>query len=99
MSSLEFHMAHCRHHGKAADYRIAFGTHPVPEFMQLAGKTMDEYPNSMCFASKLIFRRVNFLTACCIIRCLWKSRHVYICRASRGCCCRWTSAEIAGGVS
>lgn len=63
MSSIEFYMAHCRKHGMAADYRIAFGTHPVMEFMNLAEKTMDEYPNSVCFASKLIFRRVNFLTA------------------------------------
>ena len=31
--------------------------------MSLAEKTMDEYPNSVCFASKLIFRRVSFLTA------------------------------------
>ncbi|QBR01225.1 APC family permease [Paraburkholderia pallida] len=63
ISSLEYYMAHCRRHGIAADYRVAFGTHPVLEFMNLAEKTMDEYPNSVCFASKLIFRRVSFLTA------------------------------------
>lgn len=63
MSSIEYYMAHCRRHGVAADYRTAFGTHPVLEFMNLAEKTMNEYPNSVCFASKLIFRRVNFLTA------------------------------------
>jgi hypothetical protein len=62
-SSLGYYVAHCRHHGLAADYRIAFGTHPVAEFMKLAETTMDEFPNSVCFASKLIFRRVNFLTA------------------------------------
>jgi hypothetical protein len=49
--------------GIAADYRIAFGTHPIGEFMKLAETTMDEFPNSVCFASRLIFRRVNFLTA------------------------------------
>jgi amino acid transporter len=63
MSSLEYYMAHCRRHGIAADCRVAFGTHPVLEFMGLAEKTMNEYPNSVCFASKLIFRRVSFLTA------------------------------------
>ena len=31
--------------------------------MNLASSTLDEYPNAVCFASKLIFRRVNFLTA------------------------------------
>jgi amino acid transporter len=62
-SSLEYYVAHCRRHGMAADYRIAFGTHPVSEFLKLAETTMDEFPNSVCFASKLIFKRVNFLTA------------------------------------
>ncbi|MDN7674825.1 APC family permease [Burkholderia oklahomensis] len=62
-SSLDYYVAHCRRHGIAADYRIAFGTHPIVEFMRLAEETMDEFPNSVCFASKLIFRRVNFLTA------------------------------------
>ncbi|KWZ47378.1 amino acid transporter [Burkholderia savannae] len=62
-SSLDYYVAHCRRHGIAADYRIAFGTHPIVEFMRLADETMDEFPNSVCFASKLIFRRVNFLTA------------------------------------
>jgi hypothetical protein len=41
------------------DYRITFGTHPIGEFMKLAETTMDEFPDSVCFASK----RVNFLTA------------------------------------
>ncbi|MGF6777402.1 APC family permease [Paraburkholderia sp. GAS334] len=62
-SSLDYYVAHCRRHGIAAEYRIAFGTHPVGEFIKLAESTMDEFPNSVCFASKLIFKRVNFLTA------------------------------------
>ena len=61
--ALEYYVAHCRRHGIAADYRIAFGTNPVVEFMNLASSTLDDYPNAVCFASKLIFRRVNFLTA------------------------------------
>jgi len=61
-SSLEYYVAHSRRHGLAADYRIAFGTYPIGEFMRLAEATMDEFPNSVCFASKLIFKRVNFLT-------------------------------------
>uniref|UniRef100_UPI0038B6C3FD hypothetical protein n=1 Tax=Burkholderia cepacia TaxID=292 RepID=UPI0038B6C3FD len=56
-------VAHCGRRGIAADYRIAFGTNSVAEFMNLASSTLDEYPNSTSFASKLIFRRVNILTA------------------------------------
>ncbi|GAB3626125.1 Low affinity potassium transport system protein kup [Pandoraea terrae] len=62
-SSLDYYMAQCRRHGIAADYEIGFGTNPIVEFMKLADKAMDEYPNSVCFASKLIFKRVNFLSA------------------------------------
>ena len=62
-ASLEYYVAHCRRHGMAADYRIAFGTHPIAEFTRLAETTMDAFPNSVCFASKLIFKQVNFLTA------------------------------------
>lgn len=62
-TSLEYYVAHCRRNGIAADYRIGFGTNPILEFMKLAETTMDEFPNSVCFASKLIFKRVNFLTA------------------------------------
>ncbi|MCA7934335.1 hypothetical protein LGM45_35380 [Burkholderia cepacia] len=60
---LDDDVAHCRRSGIAADYRIAFGTNSVAEFMNLASSTLDEYPNAASFASKLIFRRVNCLTA------------------------------------
>lgn len=62
-ASLAYYVAHCRRHGMAADYRIAFGTHPIAEFTRLAETTMNDFPNSVCFASKLIFKQVNFLTA------------------------------------
>jgi hypothetical protein len=62
-ASLAYYVGFCRQHGIAAEYRMAFGTHPVIEFMKLADSTMDAFPNSVCFASKLIFKRVNFLTA------------------------------------
>jgi hypothetical protein len=61
-ASLEYYVAHCRRHGIDAEYRIAFGTDPVDEFMKLADSTSGEFPNSVCFASKLIFKNVNFLT-------------------------------------
>lgn len=62
-SALDYYVAFCRAHDIAAQYRIAFGTHPVDEFIKLADATMTAYPNSVCFASKLIFKQVNFLTA------------------------------------
>ncbi|WP_414143131.1 hypothetical protein [Burkholderia cepacia] len=43
--------------------RHTTGTNSVAEFMNLASSTLDGYPNAASFASKLIFRRVNFLTA------------------------------------
>lgn len=61
--SLDYDVAHCRRNGIAADYRIAFGTNPVVEFMNLASSTFDAYPNGVCFASKPIFRRVRFPAA------------------------------------
>nr|WP_258403585.1 hypothetical protein [Burkholderia cepacia] len=61
--ALGYDVAHRRRSGIAANYRIAFGTNPVVEFMNLASSTLDEHPNAVCFASKLIFRRVNFLPA------------------------------------
>ncbi len=60
---LDDDVAHCGRSGIAADYRIAFGTNSVVEFMNLASSTLDEYPNAASFASQLIFRRVNCLTA------------------------------------
>jgi len=61
-ASLEYYVAHCQRHGIASTYRVAFGTHPINEFTRLAEATMNEFPNSVCFASKLIFKRVNFMT-------------------------------------
>ena len=61
-AALEYYVAQCRRHGMAAEYRIAFGTDPVEEFVELTGTAMEQFPNSVCFASKLIFKRVNILT-------------------------------------
>jgi len=61
--SLRYYTGFCRRHGLAAEYRMAFGTDPLAEFTELTRQAMDEYPNSVCFASKLIFTRNDFLTA------------------------------------
>lgn len=61
--ALQYYVATCQRHGLAADSRAAFGTNPVMEFMRLVDGATTEFPNSVCFASKLIFRHVNFLTS------------------------------------
>jgi amino acid transporter len=62
-ASLRYYVRYCHHNSFPAEARIAFGTDPGAEFIKLAEKTMNDYPNSVCFASKLIFSRANFLTA------------------------------------
>jgi len=61
--ALQYYVGTCQRHGLAAESRAAYGTNPVMEFTLLVDEVMAEYPNSVCFASKLIFRHVNFLTA------------------------------------
>jgi hypothetical protein len=62
-SALAYYFAQSRRQGFVVDCRVAFGVRPTVEFMRLAETTMDEFPDSVCFASKLIFERANFLTA------------------------------------
>jgi amino acid transporter len=61
-NSLRYYAHYCWSHGLAAEYYMAFGTEPVEEFVKLADRIYEKYPDSVCFASKLIFKRVNFLT-------------------------------------
>jgi hypothetical protein len=42
---------------------IALGPRPIGEFVKFAETRVDESTNSRCFVSRLILRRVNFLTA------------------------------------
>jgi hypothetical protein len=58
-SSLAYYMAQSRYQGYAADCRIEFVTRPMDGLVRLTEATMDEFPNSVCFASKLAFSRVN----------------------------------------
>lgn len=52
----------CRREGFCATYRYRFGTDPVEVLDVLVQETMDEYPNSICFASKLVFAEDNIFT-------------------------------------
>ena len=60
--SLTYCVRYCQGQGVAAGYSIAFGTDPVEQFTALSKKITDEYPNSVCFASKLIFVHTSVLT-------------------------------------
>jgi amino acid transporter len=60
--TLRYCVCYCHRRGLAATYVIAFGTDPVEEFTKLSNRVMSEYPNSVAFASSLIFARANVLT-------------------------------------
>jgi hypothetical protein len=61
-NSLYYYTGYCHSQGLAADYRMAFGTDPVEEFTKLTLRTIEEFPDSMCFIGQLIFREDNFFT-------------------------------------
>jgi hypothetical protein len=61
-TSLKYYVSYCHTQGIPAESRMAFGTDPGMEFIKLAEKTMEQCPASVCFATKLIFSRANFLT-------------------------------------
>jgi amino acid transporter len=61
-NSLRYFVRYCHAHGLAAEFYIGFGTEPVEEFLKIAEEVAAKYPNSVFFASKLIFPRVNFMT-------------------------------------
>ncbi len=54
-----YYAGFCRSQGLNTSWRMAYGTDPVTILDQLAQETIAEYPNSVCFAAKLIFARDN----------------------------------------
>jgi amino acid transporter len=61
-NSLRYYVNFCHKHGLAAKSYYAFGTDPVAELVKLTEQVQKEFPNSVCFASKLIFTHDNFMT-------------------------------------
>ncbi len=61
-NSLRYYVNFCHNHGLAATSYIGFGTDPVEELSKLTETVTREYPNSVCFASKLIFVHDNLFT-------------------------------------
>jgi hypothetical protein len=61
-NSLRYYVNFCHSHGLAAKSYLAFGTDPVEELIKLSDQIYKEFPNSVCFASKLIFASESFFT-------------------------------------
>ena len=59
-SALSYFVNFCNSKGWAAKSYLAFGTDPLDEFTKLAERVLAEYPNSIFFASKLIFEYDNW---------------------------------------
>ncbi|MBX6368472.1 MAG: hypothetical protein IRZ04_10840, partial [Rhodospirillales bacterium] len=53
--TLDYFVSYCHAHGLAATSFKAFGTDTVSELSRLCERIIAEYPNSIVFASKLIF--------------------------------------------
>jgi amino acid transporter len=61
-NSLRFFVRYCHAHGLAAEFYVGFGTEPTDEFMKLADQVYAKYPNTVCFASRLIFAGTTIFT-------------------------------------
>jgi len=61
-NSLRYYVNFCHAHGLAAKSYLAFGTDPVAELIKLTDQVTQEFPNAVCFASKLIFAEENMFT-------------------------------------
>ncbi|HWQ94982.1 MAG TPA: APC family permease [Gammaproteobacteria bacterium] len=61
-AALNHHVNYCHSRGWAAVSYESYGTDPVEQLTQLAEQVGKEFPNSMFFASKLVFVHDNWLT-------------------------------------
>lgn len=60
-NTLCYYASFCEAQGLQASWRMGYGTDPVLALDKLAQEISEEYPNSVCFAAKLIFANENFL--------------------------------------
>jgi amino acid transporter len=61
-TALAFYVDYCHANDLAATARFSLGTDRVDELVKLAEETQREYPNSVFFTSKLVFRNENWVT-------------------------------------
>jgi K+ transporter len=57
--TLQYFINYCQQHGFSAKSKLVFGTDPVEKLSELSLKILKECPNSIFFASKLIFEKDN----------------------------------------
>jgi len=60
-NALCYYTGFCNSNGLEATWRMAYGTDPVTVLDNLVQEVIAEYPNSVCFAAKLIFANDNVL--------------------------------------
>ena len=60
--ALSFYVDYCHANGLAATARFALGTDRVDQLVKLAEEAQREFPNSVFFTSKLVFRNETWLT-------------------------------------
>jgi amino acid transporter len=60
--SLNYFVNFCNSHGYAAKAYLAFGTDPIEEIDKLSEQVVGDFPNTMFFTTKLIFRHENWFT-------------------------------------
>jgi len=59
-AALSYFVNYCNSKGWAAKSYLTFGTDPIDEFTRLGERVQTEFPNSIFFASKLIFENDNW---------------------------------------
>jgi amino acid transporter len=60
--SLSFYVDYCHANGLAATARFALGTDRVDQLVKLAEEVQQEFPNTVFFTSKLVFRNESWFT-------------------------------------
>ncbi len=61
-ATLSYAVNFCHHRGWAATQYASYGTGPVEQLTELAENVVKEFPNTVFFASKLIFKQDNWIT-------------------------------------
>ncbi|MDQ8039838.1 MAG: APC family permease [Rickettsiella sp.] len=59
---LDYFVSYCQQQGLAAKGMVAYGTDPADKLTTLSKKVLKEFPNCIFFASKLIFKKDNWIT-------------------------------------
>jgi len=59
---LRYFVDYCHQYGMAAESACEFGTDTVPGLVHLAEQVCERFPNSIFFASKLVFKNDNWIT-------------------------------------